>query len=241
MMYDPIDLIEPRAPAPFREDALTLATTDAAPVLAKWREESVPLDHRLAQLFIGTPYVAMRGGGAGETAGKLADGADVLGMRYLGRFRIAGLIPFFGPVREVWADRDGAVRASFRREAPRGLVEAGMGPYLLTTMFDDGTAITTWSRAITFPPNARVTNRTGTGKFVTDYESHRAAIAEHTTATCRPLRVTDLDTAIAISMAYDRKISPWAIVAIARARLVLLTLAVLVVWVVIRVLSSVGR
>ncbi len=226
---------------PFREDAIALATTDAAPALAKWRAESVPLDQRLARLFVGRPYVAMRGGGAGETAGKLADGADVLGMRYLGRFRIGGLIPFFGPVREAWADRDGAVRASFRREAPHGPIEAGMGPYLLTTMFDDGTAITTWSRAITFPPSTLVTNRTGTGTFVADYESHRAAVAEHTTATCRPLRVADLDTALAIATAYDRRISPWAIVRIARARLMLLALAMLAVWIVIRSFSSAGR
>ena len=225
---------------PFREDALTLATTDAAPVLAKWRAESVPLDHRLARLVLGRPYVAMRGGGAAEIAGKLADGADVLGMRYLGRYRFAGLIPFFGPVRETWVDRDGAVRASFRRATPHGLVEAGMGTYFITTMFDDGTAITTWSRPITFPPNPLVTNRAGTGKFVADYESHRAAVAEHTTSTCRPLRVADLDTALAIATAYDRRISPWAIVSVAKARLTFLLMVALAVSLVYALITRSG-
>jgi len=207
---------------PFREDAIALATIDAEPVLAKWRaEESLSTAQRLARLVVGRPYVAMRGGGAGEEAGKVADGAEVLGLRFLGRLRLAGLIPFFGPVREVWADRDGAVRASLRRATAHGPIEAGMGPYLLTTMFEDGTAITTWSRATVLPPNPLAINRTGTGKFVTDYESHRAAVAEHTTETRRPLRVADLETAVAVATAHDTRLSPWAFATLARARLVL--------------------
>lgn len=221
---------------PFREDALTLATTEAAPVLAKWRAESVPWDTQLALLVIGRMYVAMSGGHAADVGGKQVAGAEVLGMRYLGRFRIAGVIPFFGPVREAWVDRDGAVRASFRRAIPHGPIEAGMGPYLLTTSFDDGTAITTWSRKLELPPSEFVTNRTGTGKFVDDYDSHRAAVAAHTTATRRPLHVADLETALAIATFYDRRNSPWAIVAVAKARATVLVVAALLVWVVIRML-----
>jgi len=217
---------------PFREDALALAGTDAKPLIAKWDAERIPFDLQIALLFLGGGiYSAVRGGGP-PTA--LVGVAANLGFQYVGRFRFAGLIPFFGPVREAWTDRDAIVRISFRRALPRGPIEASMGPYLLTTTFDDGTAITTWSRRVELPPSSLVQNRFGTGDLAADYQSHRAAIAEHTSETCRPLRIPDLATALALATHYDRRFSPWAITMLARVRGTMLVVLMLVIGVVVQ-------
>jgi hypothetical protein len=194
---------------PFRQDALALAATDAAPVLAKWDAEKLPFGLRLALFVIGKQYAPVRGEGGPE---ELSGAAAGLGLRFLGHVRFAGLIPLFGPVREAWTDRDGLVRVSFRQ----------VGPYILTTMFDDGTAITTWSSQVSPSSNAMLTNRAGTGDLALDYEAHRAAVGEHAGETRVALRISDLATALAMSTHYDRRLSPKAIVELAQARVVVL-------------------
>lgn len=204
---------------PFREDAVTLASVDAKPVISKWDAEKIPFGLRLALLVLGKMYAPVREGD--RVAPKLSGAAEGLGFVHLGRYRFAGLLPFFGPVRDAWTDRDGVVRVSFRRDVPHGPIEATMGAYLLTTNFDDGTAITTSSsQQIDMPPSTLLTNRSGIGDLVADYAAHRAAIAEHASDTRHPLHIPDLDTAIAISAHHDRRLSPWAIVVVAQARFI---------------------
>ncbi len=106
---------------------------------------------------------------------RVIEQAEHLGFRYLGQYEYAGL---FGYVpRDAWVSTDGHVRLSGRRGNASG-VEAAMSPYILTTMFDDGTAIVTWGKAPTpIPSSERVTSQGGTGDLAADMRTHEASVA----------------------------------------------------------------
>jgi len=106
---------------------------------------------------------------------RVIEQAEELGFRYLGQYEYAGLFGYIP--RDAWVSTDGHVRLSGRRGNASG-VEAAMSPYILTTMFDDGTAIVTWGQSPTpIPSSERVTSQGGTGDLAADMRTHEALVA----------------------------------------------------------------
>lgn len=188
-----------------REDQLGLVpTADAGAMLARFDQGPIPLAHRLA--FAGRAYLPAASDASSIAAKDVVEGARRRSFRKLGRYSMMGVIPFFRPKRERWVDSLGIVVVSARRGIPRGPFEAGLCKYILVTFFDDGSCIITWSkRNAPVASTDRSTERGGTGSLEFDYESHLEAVAAHA---AHPLAVRDLDTSLALSSYYDRRLRP---------------------------------
>ena len=101
---------------------------------------------------------------------------------------------------------DGDVRVSARRHKG-GLIEGAMSSYYLSTTFDDGSVIITWSKS---PPPVASSERAecvgGSGDLTADLEKHRAAIKRRLAATpdLRPIPAVTVDDCVLLSEHHDR-------------------------------------
>lgn len=162
-----------------------------------------------------------RGHGTLATPGVLAR-AEALGLRFLGTYAFLGL---FGWIpREAWATEDGVVRLSARRAAATGL-EGEMSTYFLSTTFDDGSVLLTWSRSpAPLASTGAVESLGGSGDLAADLAIHRRALERRAEASpARPLVVDSVDDAVLLSRYFDR-----ALTTDAQARAILVPR--LVVW-----------
>ena len=126
------------------------------------------------------------------------------GFRFVGCFSFAGT---FGQriKREMWIDPTNVVKLSMRSESG-GVTNAMLSAYSLSTVFDDGDSIVTWSKTpAPVPSNARATSLDGTGDLAADYAKHLAAVqrraVEHAALT-----MDDLDVALAIDRWEDTRL-----------------------------------
>lgn len=130
-----------------------------------------------SELSVGSPY---RGASRAESTislPRVVEQAEKLGFLYLGIYEYAGLFGFIP--RDAWVSSNGRVRLSGRRGIATG-VEGTMSPYILSTMFDDGTAIVTWGKApAPIPSSDRVKSCAGTGNLLSDVSTHEAQIEAH--------------------------------------------------------------
>ena len=191
---------------------------------------SVPLLHRLSgEIYQPLPPTAER-----ITGKEVMRVAERLGFRFLGVYTMMGLVPYVRPRRERWVDPTGVVVMSARRGSAHGPVEATMSMYLLSTLFDDGTAVTTWGKSVHVPSGPRTIERGGTGELDFDYASHLEAVREMCKKGKKALTVSDLATTLALANYYERFLRPESITSIMTTRFMLLALIVFGIWQVVR-------
>ena len=130
--------------------------------------------------------------------------AAALGLRFAGAYAFLGLTGWVP--REGWVTEDGDVRVSARRQKG-GLIEGAMSSYYLSTTFDDGSVIITWSKS---PPAIASSERAesigGSGDLTADLAKHRAAIERRLVATpdLRPIPALTIDDCVLLSTHHDR-------------------------------------
>jgi hypothetical protein len=129
--------------------------------------------------------------------------ASELGLRFAGVYEFLGLVSWIP--REAWLTEDGEVRVSARRGKAGGF-EGGMASYYLSTTFDDGKVLVTFSKASPLTSSERSVCMGGTGDLATDLGRHREAIARamKESPSIRPITVTSVDDAVALSVYHDR-------------------------------------
>lgn len=130
--------------------------------------------------------------------------ASELGLRFAGVYEFLGLLGWIP--REAWLTEDGDIRASARRDKA-GAFEGAMASYYLSTTFDDGKVLVTFSQP---RPSLSSSERTeiigGTGNLAADLTGHREAVARIVSASPRvsPITVATVDDAVAMSIYHDR-------------------------------------
>jgi len=198
---------------------------DGAVALARWMAEPAPLAARLS--LMGSLY-RPRAGAAGLAAPEVLDGAWRLGFRFLGRYDMAGIVPFvLRPERERYLDPHGVVVLSARRGTAKGPIEARMSRYSLITYFDDGSCLTTRERYLPLGDTDRAHERTGTGDLFVDHEHHLAAVRRAMEIGKTPLEVGDLETSLGLSHYHDRHLRPSVTLRFQLMRLQMVALAAL--------------
>lgn len=165
--------------------------------------------------------------------------AAALGLRFAGEYAYLGLMGWVP--REGWVTEDGDVRVSARRQKG-GLIEGAMSSYYLSTTFDDGSVILTWSKSP--PPTASsecAESIGGSGDLTADLAKHRAAIERRLVATpdLRAIPALTVEDCVLLSTHYDRFVTSDAQLAnIVKLRIVgwggLATLLAAVVWSLVR-------
>lgn len=163
-------------------------------VVQRAPEAKAPIDYR---------------GTAPRPEGSLAS-PDVLQKAAALGLRFAGVYAFFGLVgwipREGWVTQDGDVRVSARRQKG-GPLEGTMASYYLSTTFDDGAVIITWSKSPPATPSSeRVESIGGSGDLAADFATHRAAIERRLSATpdLRTIPAVTVDDCVLLSEHHDR-------------------------------------
>lgn len=133
--------------------------------------------------------------------------AEREGFTFLGRSAFLGFLSWIP--RDAWVDEHGTTRLSARRAVAEGIEET-MSSFYLSTLFDDGSAITTWSVSpAPVPSSRRWQCRGGTENFSATYAAHLDAIAEHATDTrVRPLRIESLEEFVAATKYIDVYVIP---------------------------------
>jgi hypothetical protein len=151
----------------------------------------------------------------------LQKASSSLGLRFAGVYAFFGLVGWVP--RECWVTEDGDVRVSARRQKG-GVIEGAMSSYFLSTTFDDGSVILTWSKSP--PPTAsseRVESIGGSGDLTADLAKHRAAVGRRLAANpdLRPIPAVTVDDCVLLSVHHDRFAnSDGALAAIVQVRVV---------------------
>ena len=163
-------------------------------VVERAREAQMPIDYRgtvqRSEGSLASPDVRQK--------------AAALGLRFVGVYAFLGLTGWVP--REGWVSEDGDVRVSARREKG-GVIEGAMSSYYLSTTFDDGSVILTWSKSP--PPTAsseRGESNSGSGDLTVDLAKHRLAIERRLVANpdLRPIPALTIDDCVLLSAHYDR-------------------------------------
>jgi len=100
--------------------------------------------------------------------------AAALGLTYMG---VAVESSLFSRIRkDVWLNDDRTVQLHSRKRKIRD--HAPRSVYHLSTYFDDGSCILTWSHPPMTPSTDALASRAGTGELRADYHSHRDACSD---------------------------------------------------------------
>jgi len=211
-----------------------LPTKDGPKELAALEaREPWPLPQRL--FMPRKPYRAEPGGHVARD--DLIRSAEACGFRFLGRYSFSGM---WGsrPHREAWVDRHGMVRLSMRAERG-GPIATQMSHYYLSTTFDDGSAIVTWSKSPAPLASApRALSFGGTGELGADYERHLEA-GRKRCAGRAALTVPDLETNMGLSTWFDSRLYPTGLVR-ASGYLNMATMGAFAVWLGMKVMHARG-
>lgn len=186
---------------PFRESATPIVDGNAALAILE-KKEPLSLGFRIA--FFGTKLYAPATGGP-VASERFRQQAEDAGFRYAGRYTFSGLVG--RPPRERWVHPSGLASLSMRRD-DGGPLEKTMSRYYISSTFDDGSAIVTWSKASPLIGSERAIQRAGTENIAADYAAHIEAVrARADEKNLRVLRIDDLDTALRASTWYDSRLA----------------------------------
>ncbi len=185
---------------PFRETAIpTVDGNEALAIL----EKKEPLSLAFLIAFFGKSLYAPARGEPVALNG-FREQAERAGFVYAGVYTFAGLVG--RPTRERWIHPSGLASLSMR-SAGGGPVERTMSRYYISSTFDDGSAIVTWSKAPPLSDTSRAQQRAGKEHIANDYAAHIDAVRAHAEERqLRVLRIDDLDTALRASLWYDSRL-----------------------------------